>query len=68
MLEHLLDEVLADEALALEAALHVREDEQDGVDRAVLDGSLQLFDVHPFSSDSALVIASNSSSGADETR
>ena len=33
-----------------------------------LDGALQLFDVHPFSSDSAVVIAANSSSGAEETR
>ena len=68
MREHLLDEVLADEALALETALHVREDEQDRVDRAVADGPLQLFDVHPLSSDSADVIAANSSSGAEETR
>ena len=68
MLEHLLDEVLADEALALQTALHVREDEQDRVDRAVADARAQLLDVHPLSSDSADVIAANSSSGAEETR
>ena len=68
MLDHLLDEVLADQALALETALHVREDEQDRVDRAFADGPAQLFGVHPLSSDSAEVIAANSSSGAEETR
>ena len=69
MLHHLLDEVLAHEALALETALHVREDEQDRVDRAFADGPAQLFGGHqPLSSDSAEVIAANSSSGAEETR
>ena len=69
VLEHLLDEVVADEALALEAALHVGEDEQDRVDGAVADRAAELIGVHaPRSSDSAEVIASNSSSGAVDTR
>ena len=69
MRDHVLDEVLADEALALEPALHVAEAEQHGVDRAVGHGLAQLVDVHaPASSRSALSIASNSSSGADATR
>ena len=69
MLEHLLDEVVPDEALALQAALHVGEDEQDRVDGAVADRAAELIGVHePRSSDSADVIAANSSSGAEDTR
>ena len=46
MVEHVLDEVLADEALALQPALHVGEDEQDRVDRVVADGPAELVGVH----------------------
>jgi hypothetical protein len=68
VLEHLLDEVVPDQALALEAALHVGEAEEDGVDRPLGNGLPELVDRHEASSASALAIASNSSSGADATR
>ena len=69
MRDHVVDEVLADEALALEPALHVAEAEQDRVDRAVRHGLAEFVERHaPASSRSALSIASNSSSGADATR
>ncbi len=69
MLDHLLEEVVGDQALALQPALHVAEAEQDRVDRAVGDRLAQLVQGHlPASSRSALSIAANSSSGADPTR
>src|SRR5215213_7537944 len=68
VLEHLLDEVLADEPLALQAALHVGEDEEDRVDGAIADRAAELIGGHaPRSSDSAELIASNSFSGAEDT-
>ena len=69
MREHVLDEVVADQPLALQPALHVAEGEDDGVDGAVGDGAAQLVGGHaPASSLSASCTAANSSSGAEATR
>ena len=70
VLDHVLHEVRADQPLALQAALHVGEDEEDGVDRPLVDRLAQLVERHqwPASSASALSIAANSSSGAAPTR
>ena len=46
VLEHVVEEKPPGETLPLKAALHVREDEHHGVDRAVIDRLLQLIYVH----------------------
>ena len=47
VLEHLVEEVLRGQPLALEAPLHVGDREQHGVDRAIRDRLLQLIERHP---------------------
>jgi hypothetical protein len=69
VVDDLVEEVAGHEALALQPALHVGHAEQDGVDRAVLDGLGQLLERHdPASSFSDASMAANSSSGAEATR
>ena len=46
VLEHVVHEVRAGQPLALQAALHVRDGQQDGVHRPRLDRLLELVDVH----------------------
>ena len=71
MLDDVVDEVRAHQPLALQTPLHVGEDEEDGVDRPLVDRLAQLVERHqcePASSASACSIAANSSSGAAATR